>query len=266
LVLLGLICVQCTRRTEAFRTDSDLVTVVGGKTIGTVSPSAAERLETLAKTDQIALLKLCLTQCEANVQDYTCTLVKQERLSGKVGSEQWIAVKFLDEPFSVAMRWTKNAPLGDRVLYIEGKNNGNMLVRPRGMLGGIVGTVQRQPDGEEVMANTLRPVTLFGFERGLQSLIEVYELAGRRGDLQTTFNGYAEVDGRQAMVLERLLPAKDDYPAAKTLTYIDAELLLPVCIEAWNWDGQLDSRYVYKDLKINVGLKDADFTPAANGL
>jgi hypothetical protein len=118
------------------------------------------------------------------VQDYTCTFLKWERINGKQDPGQEINVKFLNEPFSVAMRWQKNPPIGDRCLYVEGKYDGNMLVRPKGMLS-LIGTVRRKPDSPEVMANTLRPISLFGFRRGLESLVQVYELAARQGDPTT---------------------------------------------------------------------------------
>ena len=59
--------------------------------------------------------------------------------------------------FSVAMAWTQNAPLGDRVLYVEGKYDNKMMVRPKApFLQAITGgSVLRKPDGPEAMRNTL---------------------------------------------------------------------------------------------------------------
>lgn len=262
--LLALVCVQCANPTEAFR-ETDLVRSIDGRDVGVLSEDAVEGIERLARTDHVGLLNLCLDNYSHSVQDYTCTFIKRERINGKTGRPQEIQVKFLDRPFSVAMRWVKNAPIGDRCLYVEGKHDGNMLVRPKGLLK-WVGTVRRRPDSPEVLANTLRPINLFGFRRALKSLIEVYELADERGDLTTGFAGRKMVAGRATVVLQRILPARDDYPAAKTLIYIDVQRLVPVCIEAWGWDGNLDSRYIYKDVKINVGLTEQDFTPQNNGL
>ena len=259
--LLALICIQCVNPTEAVR-ETDLF---GSARIDTASEPVAQRLETLAATDPIALLTLCIKHYDKTIGDYTCTFIKRERIQGKDGASQEIRVKFLDRPFSVAMRWVKNAPIGDRCLFVEGKHDGNVLIRPKGLLS-LIGTVKRKPDSNAVMANTLRPISLFGFRRGLQSLLDVYELAASRGDLKTSFGGYRSVAGRNTLVLERLLPARDDYPAKKTRIYIDLELLVPVCIEAWDWDGNLESRYIYKDIKVNTGLSADDFTPQANGL
>ena len=262
--LLGLACLQCASPSEAFK-EADLICSINGQEVGKVSPPMAARIEKLCQSDHLALLRLCLANYDRNVQDYTCTFIKRERLHGKDGQGQEIKVKFLNKPFSVAMRWVKNAPIGDRCLYVEGKHEGNMLVRPKGLLK-WVGTVRRKPDSPEVLANTLRPINMFGFRRGLARLIGVYELAGKRGELETAFEGYKMVAGRKTAVLVRTLPARQEYPAAITRIYIDTQRLLPLCIEAWDWDGKLDSRYIYKDVTINVGLTSEDFDPAKNGL
>lgn len=265
--LLAVICLQCASPSEAFR-ENQYVQNVDGNFIPADAADRVARLEELARTDQIALLNLCIENYDRTISDYTCTLIKQERINGRVGQEQHIDVKFLQEPFSVAMLWTQNAPISDRLLYVEGENVENgvsmMLLKPKGLLS-WVGTVKRDPEGEEVMSNTLRPVTLFGFRRGLVSLVEVYELAQSRDELETEYMGLREVNGRQTLMLRRTLPPRDDYPAEVTDVYIDAELLVPVCIEAADWGDQFESRYIYTDIRTNVGLTPADFTEDANG-
>jgi hypothetical protein len=264
ILLAALFCIQCTR-TEAFR-ESQFIVALNGKVFGKNAPEVTDKVSQLAQKDHLALLKYCYENLDSRYQDYTVTFIKQERINGVTGNEQWINVKFRAHPYSVAMKWTKNAPIGEGVLYVEGKYNGQMLVQPKGMLGGLVGTVLRQPDGREAMQNTLRPVTMFGFERSLKSLIDVYTKAKNNGDLKESFGGYASVAGRKTVVLVRYLPAKNDYPAHKSLTYIDTEYLVPICIEGYDWQDRLICRYVYKDIKFNVGLSDKDFTPEANGM
>ncbi len=266
LFLAGLFCIQCTR-SEAFK-PSDSPVVISAETFGQYDTEMLAKIERLAREDHIELLELCLANYQSNYQDFTCTFLKQERLHGRLGAEQEIQVKHMRSPFSVAMTWIRNAPIGDKVLYVEGQYNNQMLVRPKGkLLRGLVGgSVRRQPDGPEAMKNTLRPVSYFGFERGLERLLEVYRKADAAGDLQTAFGQYAEVAGRECVKLTRILPPKDDYPSYKTHTYIDLEYLLPLCIEGYDWDENLQCRYTYKDLKFNLGLTEDDFTPQANGI
>ena len=265
LLLAGLFCIQCTR-TEAFK-ESNVPVVIGGQTIGKTAPDVVQHLAQLAKTDHIALLNYCLKHYDAHYYDYTCTLIKQERLRGRLGKVQWIDVKFRDKPFSVAMAWTKNATRGDRVLYLEGRYGGNMLVRPANpLLRALAGTVQRKPDGKDARENSLRTVNKFGFKRGMQSLLEFYLKGKNNGVLQEAFGECATVAGRKALVLIRYLPDTSEYPSCKTVTFIDLEYLVPICVEGFNQAGDLICRYVYKDVKFNVDLTDAAFTPEANGM
>ena len=265
LLLAGLFCVQCTR-SEAFR-QSDLVVAVSGKSFGANAPHVLRKVQDLARNDHVGLLEYCLENYQGRYSNYTCTFIKQERINGLSGGRQEISVKFMDHPYSVAMAWTpETAPVADRVIYVEGRHNNQMLVRPKGFLGALVGTVLRKPDGPDVMRNTLRPVNMFGFKRTLQRLLKVYRQAQRNGDLKEAFGGYAEVAGRKAIVLVRYLPAKNNYPAHKVITYIDLEYLLPIAVEAYDWDDQLCSRYIYKDVRFNIALEVDDFLPEANGM
>ncbi len=267
-LLAGLFCLHCTP-TDATR-GSHLIVAVSGKPVGENAPDIMSKVVKLAKTDHIALLEFCLTNCKARYADYECTLVKQERIKGVLKPEQVISVRFMNRPFSVAMAWSdETAPMGDRVLYIEGKYNNQMLVRPTNkFFRALVGTARRDPNGKDVRNNTLRPVNMFGFERGMESLLKVYRKAKENGDLTEDFGGYADVAGRRTIVLVRHLPPKDDYPAAKTLIYIDLEYLVPVGIEGFGWaeEKELLCSYVYKDLKLNVDLTEDDFLPKANGM
>ena len=263
LLLAAMFCVQCTQP-DLFSSDMQVMAIAGPSNEVT-SPDRMKKLEHLAKTDHIGLLRQALENYRNSYQGYTCTFTKQERINGQFRDEQEIEVKFLDKPFSVAMRWVKNAPVGDRVLYVEGKHNGQMLVQPKGLLGALVGTVSRAPDGPDAMANTRRPVTLFGFKRLMESLLEVNELASSRGEGKYTFEGYC-TEAKKVMVLKRVLPPKKDYPAKTTIWYFDVDHLVPIGLEASDWDDQKICRYSYSKVKFNTGLTDDEFTPKANGM
>ncbi len=206
LFLAGLFCIQCT--TSEAGKDQQFATAIAGKMVGKNSPAVLARMEKLAKTDHVALLQFCLDHYCASYHDYTCKFQKQERMNGILGKVQEIDAKFMQPPFSVSLHWVKNQPsMADRVLYVEGKWNNQMIVRPSGLLS-FVGPQFRPPDGPEAMKATLRPVNLFGFQRGICSLIDVYKQACKSGDLKEEFGGYAQVDGRNTLVLVRYLPAK----------------------------------------------------------
>lgn len=264
-LLATLFCIQCNN-SEGVRNTIEVPVVIAGQTIGTTADRVEKELEHLARTDHIALLRKSIARYDASVQDYTCLFIKQEQIGGRMRPGQHIRVKFMEKPFSVAMKWVKNTPLGDRVIYIKGENNGMMLIRPKGIWKTLLGTVVRDPESKQVMANTLRPVTQFGFRRSLESLVEVYELAEKRGEAVNTFQGYGEIDGQKVFVLQRMLPARDDYPAKKTLVYLSVDHLSPLGVDGWDWDDQLFCSYRFQDVKYNVGLTAKDFAPEANGM
>lgn len=238
-----------------------------GPQLGRTDPPANRKagLEKLARTDHIALLESCLANYDARYKGYTCTFIKQERMGGVLGKRQTVAVKFMDSPFSVGMKWLENPLGGDRVLYVEGKYGGHMLVRPTGLGRWFVSTAKRRPDGPDVMKSTLRPVTLFGFKRAMQSLLEVYRRARSRGELKQEFEGYAQLAGRGVIVLVRRLPDSNEYrPAAPPVTriYIDLEYLVPTMIEGFEAGGKkLLARYQYRGVNFNAGLTARDFRP-----
>lgn len=242
--------------------------------VATAAPQAATSdaaaLDSLAVTDHIALLQRCLDNYQRKYADYTCTFTKQERIGGVLGKEQEVRVRFRGSPFSAAMNWVRNPPMGDRVLYVAGRNNNEMQVRPASLLLQMLipEGVSRKPDGAEAMKVTLRAVNMFGFECAMKSLLEVYRAAKRNGDLQEEFGGYCTLDGQDTLVLVRYLTSwRKDYPAYKTVTYVNVKHMVPVMIEAYDWGaGDFLCRYTYSDVKFNVGLTEADFTPESIGL
>lgn len=263
LLLAGLAGYLATQG-DADAVSNDYVRTLDRRHLALNSPEMVDELVRLAKTDHVALLEMSLQQAR-RYEDYRGVFIKQERIDGSLRDEQVIRFRHRVAPFSVAMAWEKNAPRGDRILYVHGSNHNEMFVRANiPFLRGMV--VSRDPAGEEVMKNTLNPVTRFGFQRGLDNLIEVYKEADKAGDLRIEFGGFTEVFGAKCVRLLRYLPPKGDYPACLTETHIDIETLLPVCIKGFDRENKLISKYIYRDLEFNVGLGDDSFTKASNDM
>jgi hypothetical protein len=261
ILLPAFFCVQCV--SEAVSPTVEL----GPLATGAADPAVA-RLRDLARTGHIEFLEHCLKNCRERYKDYRCTVTKQERIDGRVWAEQEIAVKFRESPFSVAMEWVRNPDLSDRALYVEGRYGNQMIVRPIPFLRPIWGqSFRRDPNAADVRQRTLRTVDQFGFERGLTALLDVYRLAKRNGELKEEMGPDANVQGRKAFVLFRILPERQEYQARRMIAYIDQEWLVPILVEARGWQGEeFLARYHYKDVKFNVGLTDEDFLPEKNEL
>ena len=228
----------------------------------------------LAESNHVELLKESLKWYKGKpVKDYTCTLVKREVIRGSLRKEQTTKVKFLQNPFSVAISWIKNPPLGDRVLYVAGKyknkkGRSQMLVRPKGGIAQFFAgkSVLRLPNSKDAMRETLRPVTMFGLENCAKSLLEVYDAAIKAGKCTQKYGGITMVGGRKCVVLVRTLPYKKQYPAKTTYVCLDVKSLQPLRVVGYGWKEEFLCNYEYHDIKMNVGLTGKDFTPQANGI
>lgn len=226
------------------------------------APTEAELVK-LAKTDQTALWELSLKHYDQSYRDYTCLFIKQERLGSTLGTVQTIEAGFSEQPYSVKLHWLKGDQGADRFIYVAGRNDGKALAHPTGLLGVLLPWVHLDPAGWLVMRTTLRPITDYGFKRSLEIFLATDRQALAAKELRLENGGMTTVEetGRPALLLIRHLPPKKGYPAAQIKVWLDREWLLPVKMEGYDWDGQLTFRYLYKDVKFNVGLKPADFKP-----
>ncbi len=224
-----------------------------------------EKLIEFAKHDHITLLKLAIKRYEKSVKDYTGTFCKQERLRGKLGKEQIIAVKFKDKPHSIYMEWKKNGDRADKLLYVKDQNNNKMVVHPTGLLSWLR-SVERDPGGKDARKSSLYTCDQFGFYNSMKRCLKDYELARKNGDLEIKYTGMTKVHGRKCIVVERIFPKKKDYSTARLIIKFDIEYLLPVALQRYDWADKLIFQNSFRDLKFNVGLKTEDFKPTEYGL
>ncbi len=224
-----------------------------------------DRLIDYAKTDHIALLKYAQEHYRKRVQDYSATLVKQERINNTLKPVETVDVIFKERPFSVLMNWKKNAGKVNKLLYVEGQYDNKMVVHPTGLFS-ILKSARRSPQSKEARQSSLRTCDQFGFYRSMASLLEIYTLAQEQGDLRIGYLGKTLVDKRPCIAMERILPVKKEYPYARLVMEFDVEYLVPTAVTSYDWQGRLLGRYVYKNLRFNIGLTQDMFTTEANGL
>lgn len=199
-----------------------------------------------------------------SVRGYTAKFIKQERINGTLNPRETIQMKF-QKPFKVYMKWVEGAKEGQEIIYVKGENNGKALAHPGfggfigGMLNLILPTFAITPDGPTAMNGNRRPITDAGIGMMIEKIIHYNSAAKANGDLKLSFKGEAEVDGRPALVVERILPHKEGYPAHRTTYYIDKGYNLPVIVVLYDWEDQMMAYYEYSSLVLNPGLKPIDF-------
>ena len=154
---------------------------------------------------------------------------------------------------------------GREVLYVDGANDGDMLVRKGGRRNAYL-KLWIQPDGHLAMSENRYPVSEFGFERLLRRIIEVAETDVAHGDSLVRYFENAKVDGRPCYGVEVTHPSfakQFRFHVARVL--IDDELGVPVHFASYGWPKNpgdelpLLEEYTYRQVRLNVGLADHDF-------
>jgi hypothetical protein len=208
-----------------------------------------------------------LNNIRANIKDYSCTMMKKERIGGKLGDPEFMFLKVRNEPFSVYMYFLGPEKMkGQEVLYEQGKNGGNMIAHGVG-LRKIAGTVQLPPNGTLAMAGQRYPITEIGIYNLTKRLIEVAEKDKNFGECEVKFFKGASINKRPVTVIQVTHPVpRKNFIFHVAKVFVDDELNIPVRYEAWDWPEKpggpplLIEEYTYMDVKINNGFTDADFS------
>lgn len=205
-----------------------------------------------------------------NVKDYTCTMIKRERIGGEVTDREYMYVKIRHQPFSVYLNFLKPADeQGREVIYVEGRNNGKMTAHEGSGLKARFGAVELNPTSAMAMQGNKYPITQIGVKNLVRRLIEVGTQDMKYGECDVTYRKNAKVNDRVCTIIEVTHPVpRRNFIFHKALIYVDDQLNLPIRYEAYTWPKtqggppELDEEYTYLNLKVNVGLTDADFEPA----
>ena len=204
---------------------------------------------------------------QSDVKDYTCTFIKEERINGELVGPQVIAAKIRCKPLSVYFKFLKPDDVkGREVIYVAGANNGKFVVHEGSGLKSALGAIWLKPASALAMAGNRYPITDAGMDHLVKRLIEIAEQDRKYGEVEVHFYKNAKVGKRTCTLIEVVHPTpRRVFLFHIARVYIDNELQVPIHYEAYLWPkapGQpppLDESYTYANLKLNVGLTDADF-------
>jgi hypothetical protein len=135
-----------------------------------IAPTPPPKLSPLDNALQRARRSLAL--CHASVDDYTALLIKRERIGATLGPHEYMTAKIrsrkiangqIVKPLSVYLGFVKPASIkGREVLYVEGRNNGNLVAHEGGFKGRFLPTVNLPPNGTLAMRGQRYPMTEIG--------------------------------------------------------------------------------------------------------
>lgn len=225
------------------------------------------RFGELARTDPVAALRACAARYIREVRGFRAVLHKRERHGDAFGPEEIIDVDFRDEPHSVLLRWrTEGVGLADRALYVEGRDDNQILARPRNALLRRITPIARQnPEGRQARASGRYSIREFGLLKANERSLASWSAAQRLGRLHFDYVGerpVAEVGGVACHILRRKLDPPEDGVARAELS-IDAARWLQVGNVLIDPAGRPIAHYYFRDVTLNPDFPPDQFDATA---
>jgi hypothetical protein len=199
-----------------------------------------------------------------NLKDYSATLVRRERIRGKLTGYEFLSIKIRHAPFSVYAYFQAPAAVkGQEVIYIAGQHQGNILAHKAHMSA----TVSIHPDGLIAMAGRHYPITEIGLVNLVRRLVEVGEEDLKHGECEVKYFTHAKINQRPCTVIQVVHPVpREVFRFHLARIFVDEELKVPIRYESYDWpdepggEPRLIEEYTYLDLKLNNGFTDEDFS------
>jgi hypothetical protein len=215
----------------------------------------------------IAMAKAGLDHIRSTIQDYSCTIVKRERVNGQLGAHQYVFAKIRHEPFSVYLNFLgPDEVKGQEVVWVAGQNDGNMLAHAGSGVKAMMGTVALKPDSMIAMEGQRYPITEIGVQNLTAKLIEVAEHDAQFGECTVDVFPGARINGRICTYVQVTHPTpRRNFRYHLARVFIDDELRIPTRFEAYDWPAapgqapELLEEYTYMNVKLNNGFTDLDF-------
>lgn len=200
-----------------------------------------------------------------NVRDYTAHFLKKELVGNRYITHS-MDMKFRQQPFSVYLRFREPHD-GRQVLYVNGANNGQILVQEAGIKA-LAGTIPINPTDPLAMSENRHPITEIGIANMLEAVIQQWESDGRYGEINVEYFPKAKLGDFPVRVIRTTHPTRRrQFKFHMTQLYLDDQTLFPVRVEQFDWPQQAGTPapqvelYMYSKVNTNLGLSDQDFDP-----
>ncbi len=204
--------------------------------------------------------------CVENVQKlsgYGCTFTKVE-VVGKQTISQTIKMKVRHEPFSVYMHF-EEPHAGREVIFVEGKNNNNLLVHEAGFAS-LIGTLELAPNSGQAMSENRYPITRAGIQKLMEGVIEQWEAETKYGETEVKYFEDAKIGDMKCRVIESSHPQpRKQFRFHMTRVWIAEKSGLPVRLQQFGFPAKSGAKppviedYTFTDIKAEVRLTDRDF-------
>ena len=234
-----------------------------------VQPVAAAQPAAQAKSPLDEPLRLIAEarQVYQRVQTYTCTLISQERVKGRLEPENVVTLTLRTQPFSVNMRWlAPQDAVGREVAYVVGRNKGNMRVHDNKGFGKMVGFVSIAPNDPRVLEHSRHTIVEAGIGNLIEQFARTWEVERRMGKTRVQMAEYEYNQKRCVRVETALTERTPQAYCYRSVVYFDKQTRLPIRVECYDWPrqggppgGDLLETFSYANLQLNVAVNEAIF-------
>jgi hypothetical protein len=277
-VLAGTICGLSWWLTEPLedhgaalaRTDAAPVPLTPEEAVrpGVPPPWPAERLEGPKAKKLILDTLIAVGERLNEVEGYTATFKKQERLKGTLSPQQTMAMKVRQKPFAIYLKFL--APVaGKEVVYAEGHHDNKLVAHTPGVAGWLVPRLAVPPDHPLALAESRHPVTEAGLANLTEKLIRFREIDLRDAEAVTILDRTTD-NGRPRLRSIHTHPCPHpSRPFARIEVLYEPDTRFPVDIRNYDWPEpghtgalELAEHYRYEDIHLDAQLSALDFDPA----
>jgi hypothetical protein len=216
------------------------------------------------------------------VRDFTCRLIKRERINGYLQDMHFIDMEVREgeyqngqivQPLSLYLHFLgPKEVVGRNIIYVEGQNEGKLLVRNGGKHFDYV-IAKIDPLSDTAKQETLVPVTDVGFDRLLDKMIEVLD---KHRQIDTTGSNTkaerisgAKINNRACTVIRITHPRPmNGLEFHMANVFVDDGLHAPVRVDYSDFPKTaggkppLIAEYTYTNLQLNVDLPNNSFNSA----
>lgn len=192
------------------------------------------------------------TVAYAGVSDYTCRMARRERLGGDtIKDHSTVFFKYM-KPGRYYMKWPSD---WIELIYAEGRNDNKMVIHG----GKLFRFAHIAVDPALALKYNRHTIKEAGLGYVLDLVLANARLAQGDKEASIAYEKEDRVGNRPTWRFKGVFPSGRGYYGHVVYLDFDQQLGLPVRIEVYGWQDEFLEAYSYTDLKLNPGLREADF-------
>lgn len=199
-------------------------------------PLAQQLVQSMSKATQSTVDMKCLFRAQ---------IIKE----GEPLPEQRIILRFRKSPETIHVTFLEPHE-GRKALYIRGENDGNVKVRPNGLLSGFVFSLD--PMGDLAMGESIDPITEQGFPRIVRLAQELVTRTENDPSCTIEIDTNIVIANRSLILLSYHRGTQE-----KISLFVDKATHFPYRIDKRS--GNNSAVYFFEDIVTNVGIPGSEF-------